>query len=119
MGKMYYNNFRKGNDITVFSLRYNKEFFIYNANVFCKNNGLSTKVLGFADEQKWAAPGIKCQCKCGEVFETSIDCLLKEGKTTCNKCATATSKWCRYVENFFNGFVGRSKKAHFISPSVV
>jgi len=90
-------------DKNIFSTVYNKENFIYNANVFCKNNGLTTKVVGFSEQQIFSQhPSIKCQCECGDYFDMAISSLTNCGKTHCAKCTAKKSKWCRKVEEFLN-----------------
>ena len=100
IGYSNYASLKKGSDMTIFSMNINKDNFIYNANVYCKNNGLKTKVIGFSDNQKWTRQGIKCQCECGEYFETSIACFTSAHKNRCDKCSIKLSKWCKAVEDF-------------------
>lgn len=100
IGYSNYANLKKGSDMTIFSMNINKDNFIYNANVYCKNHGLNTKVIGFSDNQKWTRQGIKCQCECGEYFETSIASFTVSDKHRCDKCSIKTSKWCKSVEDF-------------------
>lgn len=84
----------------IFSMENNRENFIYNANVFCKNNNLKTKVLDFSEKQLFAHPSVRCQCECGNYFDTSIYSLTIDEKTRCNQCTIKQSKWCKKVEEF-------------------
>ena len=87
-------------DKNIFSLKHNKDNFIYNANVFCKINNLKTKVIGFSEKQPFSHPSIRCQCECGNYFDTSIYGLTIYGKTRCTQCTSKQSKWCKKVEDF-------------------
>lgn len=102
IGYSTYASLKKGSDMTIFSMNVNKDNFIYNANIYCKNNGLKTRVIGFSDNQKWTRQGIKCQCECGEYFETSIATFTSAHKHRCDKCSIKLSKWCKKVEDFLN-----------------
>jgi len=102
IGHLSYKSIKNGSEPLYFSLKNNKDFFIYNLNLFCFYNKFRVKVLGFADEQKWADTGVKCQCECGNIFKTSYSALKRGEKTHCNNCSTPTSSWCKKVEQFLN-----------------
>ncbi len=98
-----YAEISKGNKALIFSGKYNKENLVYNANIFCKNNKLSTKVLEYI-EGDFKKPHIKCQCECGNIYETDIYTLTRKEnpKIRCNLCAVKTSQWCLAVEEVLN-----------------
>lgn len=83
-----------------FSLKHNKENFIYNANNYCKENGIGTKVISIADEQIFTTPTIICKCECGNDFTTSIN-SFRSGKTVCDICSKRDSRYERKVMDYF------------------
>lgn len=102
IGYSTFGEIKKGRGILPFSATYNKEYFIYNLNHYCELMGFDTKIIGYADEQKWTRTGIKGICKCGKEYETSIDGLLKGVKFRCDSCASRVSRFCYRVEQYFD-----------------
>ena len=99
----YKNNCYKNTNI--FSVKYNKENIIYNINIFCKNNDIKTKAIEFSKinaKNTSAKTYIKCQCECGNYFDTALYEFVCYGKTKCNECNKNKSKWCTKVEEFLN-----------------
>lgn len=94
-----YAEIAKGNKANIFSGKYNKKNLVHNANVFCKNNNINTKVLELV-EGDFIKPHIKCQCECGNIYETDIYCFTRKDspKTRCDSCSIKTSQWCLAVE---------------------
>lgn len=102
IGYSTFGEIKKGKDILPFSAVCNKEYFIYNLNHFCRLMGYETKIIGYADVQKWARTGIKCICECGNEYETSLDGVLRGWKFRCNSCTSRISKYCCMVEKYFD-----------------
>lgn len=98
-----YNEVSKGFNPTIFSILTNKNNILYNARVLCKNNGLDIEILDYIDDGR-KIPYVKCRCKCGEIFETSINNFKRKDKkkSTCNKCSIKTSQWCKAVEDYLD-----------------
>lgn len=98
-GFISYNYLITNKGMSIFELRINKKNFIYNANVWAKNNNIKSKVIDFCDDNKWTKQGILCQCECGMEFVTSID-SFKNGKIRCDKCSQSISKYEYIVRQF-------------------
>lgn len=98
-----YANFRinNGDGIKWFSSIHNEDNVIYNANVFCKNNDIPTRILGYSDSQPFKRASIKCLCACGNTFDTTVNGLVFYHKTRCTNCTLKRSKWCQSVEEYF------------------
>lgn len=92
------NLYRNGK-ITLFDLKNNAKFFIYNANNYAKINNIDCKVLEISKNQKWSNVGIVCECVCGNKFETSI-LAFKEGKNKCDECSEKISRYELKVEKW-------------------
>ena len=90
-----YSLVKRGSGAAIFSLSYNKDNIVHNANVYCKNNNINLEVLSLVDGD-FKQPHIKCKCECGNIFETNVYWLSY--KTRCNKCAIKKSRWCLEVE---------------------
>lgn len=82
-----------------FSLKYNKENFIYNANHYCEINGIKTKVLEVCKIKKHCSHTILCKCECGKEYITSIN-SFRYGKTRCDKCSNIISRYEQLVINY-------------------
>lgn len=82
-----------------FSLRYNKENFIYNANHYCEINGIRTRVLEICKVKEHQSATILCKCECGEEYTTSIN-SFRSGKTRCDECSSIISKYEQLVINY-------------------
>lgn len=82
-----------------FSLKYNKENFIYNANHYCEINGIQTRVLEICKVKEHQSATILCKCECGEEYITSIN-SFRSGKTRCDKCSNIISRYEQLVINY-------------------
>lgn len=98
-GVLAYNKMMAGRSFGIFDVRANKSNYMYNANVWAKNNGIGTIVLDFCDDKPYTKQGIKCRCSCGQEFRTSIR-SFQRGKTRCDRCAMSMSKYEREVGDF-------------------
>ena len=104
IGYSTYRRIKENYEPLFFSNKHNKEYFIYNLNIFCRNNYIKTQVIGYADEQNWTDTGIKCICACGRRFEIPYTSLKNKTRTRCDVCSTGhqLSRWCMAVEQFLN-----------------
>lgn len=100
-GFVSYNRLLSGGKMAVFDIKQNKKNYIYNANVWAKNNNIKTIVLNFCDDKKWTRQGILCKCECGEEFTTSI-ASFQNGKIRCNVCAKSVSRYEHIVKQFLD-----------------
>lgn len=100
-GTITLSKLRNGCHIERFSEKSKKEFLIYNLNVWCKNNGINTRVIDFSKHDNWSRQGIKCVCGCGNRFETSTMSFL-DGKIRCNTCTNRTSKYESLVKGWLD-----------------
>lgn len=98
-GFLAYNKMMSGSGFGVFELRSNKSNYIYNANIWARNNGIGTEVLDFYDEKPYKTQGIRCKCSCGEEFVTTIN-SFQSGKVRCDRCAASMSRYERTVDDF-------------------
>lgn len=100
-GFVSYNRLLSGRKMAVFDIKQNKKNYIYNANVWAKNNNIKTIVLDFCDDKKWTRQGILCKCECGEEFTTSI-ASFQNGKIRCDVCSQSVSRYEHIVKQFLD-----------------
>lgn len=98
-GFISYSRLLSGRNIAVFDIRTNKKNYIYNANIWAKNNNIKTTVIGFCDDKKWTTQGILCKCECGKKFVTSI-ASFQNGKIRCDVCSQSVSSYEYIVKKF-------------------
>jgi very-short-patch-repair endonuclease len=83
-----------------YSVRNNKENYIYNINVFLKNKGFKSKAIDFLEQNpKSRFPQIKLQCECGNYFNGTVNniCCFK---TRCCNCARKMSTYESMTNDF-------------------
>lgn len=80
------------NVISKFTDNMKEEHIINNINIWANKNNIDSICLGFSDTDKWIRRGIKCQCGCGQIFETSIASFMNS-KNKCDKCASSKSRF--------------------------
>lgn len=95
-----------------FSIKHNKQNFIHNANKYCENNDIKTRVLCLHEKSLYTTPTIECLCGCGEKYITSIG-SFKATKVTCDKCSNRISSYEQMVINYL-----RKNKIKFISQKI-
>lgn len=85
-----------------FSIKHNKENFIYNINNYCSLNGLNTIALKILeDDDSYSKSTILFKCECGEEFTTTIN-SFKGGKQRCDKCSSRLSLYEFKTINYLN-----------------
>lgn len=93
------NSKRTGFDY--FSIKYNKDNFIYNINNFCLLNNIKSKPIKILNDGKYSRPSILFLCECGNYFETSIS-SFRYGKQKCDNCSKILSKYENKIIKFLN-----------------
>lgn len=88
-------------EMLVFNLPINKKNFVYNMNIYNKNNGNQSEVLELIEDANYKNYEVKVRCECGEIFNTNYRSYLK-GKIYCDKCAQSISKYERIVKEFLD-----------------
>lgn len=104
IGKTAFNhlsriNLVKNNGIERFSISHNKEYLIYNLNVFCKLNNIKSKAIKIDDLKTHSRPTILFQCECGNYFHTTIPSFTS-GKTRCDECSNSISRYEYLTRNY-------------------
>lgn len=89
----------RGGHFEIFNTGINKKNFINNANNFCLQNHIPSKIIGFDDKVSYSTPSIRCQCGCGNEYTTSIS-SFKSGKTLCDECKKKQSRYSVVIEGF-------------------
>lgn len=89
--RISYSNLNTGRVPNRFSLRYNKENYIYNINNYFKINKIECEALYYIDKIAYDTYNtIICKCNCGENFETCWS-SIKSGKIRCQNCSSKMS----------------------------
>lgn len=90
--KKKYVNLKKGNKKNIFSYSHNRENYIYNVNVFLKNNNIPLKCVKLLDF-KCGSHGqyfLEAICNCGNYYKTTIE-YIKKGNYRCPRCTGSLS----------------------------
>lgn len=106
-GFVTYSGLRQGKGMSLFDIRINKKYYIYNVNIWAKNNGIEAICTGFS-KKEFTRQGLEFKCSCGNKFETSIS-SFQNGKIRCDNCAKSISRY----ENEFKKFL-EDKNIKFI-----
>lgn len=100
-GFLNYAHLLQGSKISRFDLRVNSKYYQYNVNHYALLNGISSRMIGFADNELWSRKGIKIKCECGEIFETSISSFMN-GKERCDSCTKRISLYEQKIIQWLN-----------------
>ena len=106
-GFVTYSGLKQGKEMSLFDVRINKKYYIYNVNIWAKNNGIEAICIGFS-KKEFTRQGLEFECGCGNKFETSIS-SFQNGKVRCSNCAKSISRY----ENEFKKFL-EDKNIEFI-----
>lgn len=60
-------------------------YTIEDINKYILNNNIDVKLL--STEYNNCKENLKFECKCGEIFETNLDCFMNSDKIKCNNCS--------------------------------
>lgn len=90
---------RQNKNMSIYDMRINHKYFLFNVNQYCKLNNIHSQALEFSQQDKWTRQGIKFQCECGNYFETSI-ASFQNGKIRCDECTKRKSKYENLVEEY-------------------
>lgn len=98
-GFVTYSGLKQGKEMSLFDVRINQKYYIYNVNIWAKNNGIEAICTGFS-KKEFTRQGLEFECSCGNKFETSIS-SFQNGKVRCDNCAKSISRY----ENEFKKFL--------------
>ncbi len=98
-GFVKYNYLMSGKHMTIFNEHINLSNFVYNANIYAKENNINCEVLELSKLKKWNRQGLKIKCECGKLFETSV-ASFQNGKIRCDKCSNSMSKFEFAVKSY-------------------
>jgi len=98
-GYISYRHMMQGESFAIFSMKTNRDNFIYNARQYCIINKIPSYIIGLSKNRRWSRQGIVVQCSCGTKFETSISSFCS-GKTRCSRCVCRQSKYEKIVSTF-------------------
>lgn len=90
-GKISLANVELDKHFGIFSLKFNKEYLLYNLNNYAKLCGINTQVVSFEEKNKSCETIIYCICECGEHFTTNIGNFTTQNKLRCEKCNRSIS----------------------------
>jgi very-short-patch-repair endonuclease len=95
-----YGDLKSGKHFCQFAMKGNtEENFIYNINLWCKNNNIKSKAICFSENQIHKNKTILFQCECGNEFETTKISFVY-GKCRCDKCTKRISRYEYKVKNY-------------------
>lgn len=100
-GYVCYKDLKKGSDMTIFSNQINKDNFIYNANIYAKNNNIKSIAIDFNYDNNYSVQALDFKCSCGNIFTTSINSFTN-GKTRCDNCSGSISRYEDTVRRYLN-----------------
>ena len=98
-GKISYGNLSQNKQFYKFSIKYNEENFLYNLNVFAKNQNFNCKVLDYNVIDKDNIV-LTIECACGNVFKTKLYSFLSNNKYRCDICTKKESSYENMTESF-------------------
>lgn len=84
------NCFKLSNAPEPFSPAWNNKFFMYNLSIYANQNNLSSIPIKYIGKFDGAHNIVQFQCKCGELFERSINKWM-DGRDLCSKCSPKQS----------------------------
>lgn len=88
-----------------FSLKYNKENFIFNANHYAKLNDIHSEIINAKNNKKYSGHiDIKCKCECGNIFNTDFNSWRRMIKTRCKLCVKSISNYEMKVMDFLKEY---------------
>lgn len=110
-GYISIENIRLNKDFSVFSIKFNKDNFLYNLNKLLENNGSKTKVLHFESKTPSCSTLLYCKCECGNDFIAQLGNLTTQNQWRCSVCSTAKSnleymaekeleRYCEFLEQY-------------------
>ena len=86
-----------------FSLKYNRENYLYNLNHFIEINNLDCSIVKileeFKDTKKYKREKLLIKCKCGCTFKTNVN-NFTFGKWACDECNNSISKGERKIKSW-------------------
>lgn len=89
--KISYSNLKYNKSPNIFSLKFNKDNYIYNINNYFKNNNINCIALRYLEDKFISNYNvIICKCECGKEFGTSWS-SIKDGKIRCEYCSKCMS----------------------------
>lgn len=90
-GRISLENIKLNKHFSIFSLKYNKDYLIYNLNNFASLTHTNTIVTDFEEKSRTCDTLIHCICECGNKFTTNICNFTTQDKTRCEKCTDSIS----------------------------
>jgi hypothetical protein len=102
-GFVTYNGLLSGKQMSRFNLQINEKYFIYNLNIFCKNNNIKSKAKKIFFKTKNANTTIvEFVCECGESFYSTQSRFIFAGKNKCDVCSGRMSSYEIKIMNWLN-----------------
>ena len=89
--KISLSNLQCGRKPLVFSLKFNRENYIRNLNIYFDNNKIQCEALRINEKSTAWSNILICKCSCGNEFTTNLD-SIKQGQVRCRRCAKAMSR---------------------------
>ena len=87
---------------SIYSVRFNKDNFIFNLNHYCELKHVGTRVLDYINDNEdniktWKIK-LKCQCGCGNIFYPNANDFSSQFRVYCNICTKSQSRLERIVK---------------------
>ena len=101
IGFLSYNHLIEGKSFNIFDINNNKKNYLYNVNNYAKINKINVKAIELLKDGKWTRQGIRFECSCGNIFETSIS-SFRSGKFKCDICAKSISQLEERVKKYLD-----------------
>lgn len=102
-GFVTYNGLKTENkQMSKFNMRVNEKYFIYNLNIFCKNNKIKAAANKIVNKTSVNESVVEFTCECGEKFYTTSGRFMFGGKNKCDVCSKRLSSYEIKVMNWLN-----------------
>ncbi len=100
-GFIKYNSLRQGKQMSIFNEHMNLSNYVYNANIYAKQNNINCEIISLSKCNKWNRQGLKIKCECGKIFETSLP-SFQNGKIRCDDCSKNISIFAFAIKQYLD-----------------
>ena len=119
-GYISYGNVKKGQHFSVFSVKFNKDNLLFNANRLMFINNCDTKVVGYEKGNYTNGYKLNCICSCGRPYTANLGIFTTQRQWHCQFCSKKKSKPEFIVEEFLKeqniNFVSQKRFKDCVNP---
>lgn len=101
-GFVTYNGLKGKKRMSRFNMSVNEKYFIYNINIFCKNNSIKSEAIRIINKKNTHNTLIEFACECGETFYSTQPSFVYGGKNRCDVCSGKMSSYERMVAEYLD-----------------